>query len=329
MVQISRSGFNKALVAGALLTAFSGSVWAEPMKIAIANFGDHPQLNESVEGFKKELTRQGFIEGKDVVYELSHTNFDSTLLPQMIAKLQAGKPKLMLTITTPVSQVAKKALQGSGIPIVFSVVTDPVAAKLTPSWEKGDVGITGSSDLQDMAAVMQFAHKLVPNSKNFGMPYNPGEANDVALLEKVKQAGTTNDYKIVSVGVDNANDIQQRITSLKGKVDVLYNPTSNLLQPATPAVSAAARQIGVPLMGADPEPVHKGLVVAAVAVRYERVGENAGKLAARILKGEDPKNIAPMKPTLADHETVVSRKALKAFNMTASPAIADCKCFVE
>ena len=93
--------------------------------------------------------------------------------------------------------------------------------------------------------------------------------------------------------------------------------------------STAARQIGVPLMGADPEPVHKGLVVAAVAVRYERVGENAGKLAARILKGEDPKNIAPMKPTLADHETVVSRKALKAFNMTASPAIADCKCFVE
>ncbi|QIL73852.1 ABC transporter substrate-binding protein (plasmid) [Diaphorobacter sp. HDW4B] len=329
MVQTTRAGFNKALVAGALLTALSTSVWADPVKIAIANFGDHPQLNESITGFKKELTRQGFVEGKDVVYELSHTNFDSTLLPQMIAKLQAGKPKLMLTITTPVSQVAKKALMSSGIPIVFSVVTDPVAAKLTPSWDKGDTGITGSSDLQDMAAVMQFAHKLVPNSKRFGMPYNPGEANDVALLEKVKQTGTTNDYQIVSVGVDNANDVQQRIASLKGKVDVLYNPTSNLLQPATPAVSAAARQIGVPLMGADPEPVHKGLVVAAVAVRYEKVGENAGKIAARILKGEDPKNIAPMKPTLADHETVVSRTALKAFKMTAPAGIADCKCFVD
>lgn len=329
MVQTSRAGFNKALIAGALLTALSSSVWADPIKIAIANFGDHPQLNESISGFKKELARQGFVEGKDVVYEMSHTNFDSTLLPQMISKLQAGKPKLMLTITTPVSQVAKKALTGSGIPIVFSVVTDPVAAKLTPSWDKGDVGITGSSDLQDMAAVMQFAHKLVPNSKRFGMPFNPGEANDVALLEKVKQAGAANDYQIVSVGVDNANDVQQRITSLKGKVDVLYNPTSNLLQPATPAVSAAARQIGVPLMGADPETVNKGLVVAAVAVRYEKVGENAGKIAARILKGEDPRNIAPLKPSLADHETVVSRTALKAFKMTPPPAIADCKCFVD
>ncbi|GAB2486005.1 ABC transporter substrate-binding protein [Comamonas humi] len=328
MVQFSRAGVKQAVLAGALLAAF-GSAWAEPIKIAIANFGDHPQLNESVDGFKKELARLGYAEGKDVVYELSHTNFDATLLPQMIAKLQASKPKLIYTITTPVSQVAKKALAGSGIPIVFGVVTDPVAAKLTPSWDKGDTGITGSSDLQDVGAVMQFAHKLVPGSKSFGMPYNPGEANDVALLEMVKKAGAANDFKVVSVGVDSANDIQQRITSLKGKVDVLYNPTSNLLQPATPAVSAASRQIGVPLMGADPEPVRKGLVVAAVAVRYEKVGENAAKLAARVLKGEDPKNIAPVKPTLADHETVVSRKALKAFNLQASPAIADCKCFVD
>lgn len=328
MVQISRSGIKKALLAGAMLAAFSAA-WADPIKIAIANFGDHPQLNEAVEGFKKELSREGYVEGKDVVYELSHTNFDATLLPQMIAKLQAGKPRLIYTITTPVSQVAKKALAGSGIPIVFGVVTDPVAAKLTPSWEKGDNGITGSSDLQDVGAVMQFAHKLVPGSKNFGMPYNPGEANDVALLEMVKKAGAANDFKVVSVGVDSANDIQQRITSLKGKIDVLYNPTSNLLQPATPAVSAASRQIGVALMSADPDPVRKGLVVAAVAVRYERVGENAGRLAVRVLKGEDPRNIAPVKPTLADHETVVSRAALRAFNMKVSPAIADCKCFVD
>ena len=54
----SRTGFNKALIAGALLTAFAGSVWAEPMKIAIANFGDHPQLNESVTGFKKQLAKE-------------------------------------------------------------------------------------------------------------------------------------------------------------------------------------------------------------------------------------------------------------------------------
>ena len=82
-------------------------------------------------------------------------------------------------------------------------------------------------------------------------------------------------------------------------------------------------------MNADPEPVRKGIAVAAVAVSYERVGVNAGKIAARILKGADPKTIAPSKPAIEDHETVVSRKALKAFNMKETPAIAACNCLVD
>ena len=328
MAQFNLFGMKKALLATALVTAV-GAAWAEPIKIAIASFGDHPQLNASIAGFKKQLAAEGFVEGKDVTYQLSHTNFDLTLVPQMIAKLKADKPKLMYTITTPVTQVAKKDLAGTNIPIVFAAVTDPVAAKLTPSWEAGDAGITGASDLQDMGAVMGFAHKLVPGAKRFGMPYNPGEANDAALLEKLKAAAPAQGFSVVSVGVDNANDIQQRVASFKGKADVIYNPTSNLLQPATAAVASAARQAGIPLMNADPEPVRKGIAVAAVAVSYERVGVNAGKIAARILKGADPKTIAPSKPAIEDHETVVSRKALKAFNMKETPAIAACNCLVD
>ena len=328
MVSFTRAQWCKSLVAGALISCV-GTVWAEPLKIAIASFGDHPQLNAAIAGFKKQLAAEGYAEGNQVVYELSHTNFDATLLPQMIAKLKAGKPKLMYTITTPVSQVAKKNLAGSGIPIVFAAVTDPIVAKLTPSWTSGDTGITGASDLQDMAAVMKFAHQLAPQAKAFGMPYNPGEANDVALLDKLKAAAPAEKFSVVSVGVDSANDIQQRVASLKGKADVIYNPTSNLLQPAVAAVASAARQAGIPLMNADPEPVRQGIAVAAVAVSYEKVGMNAGKIAARILKGADPKTIAPSKPSLADHETVVSRRALKAFNMKETPELTSCNCLVD
>ena len=88
----------------------------------------------------------------------------------MIAKLQADQPKIIYTITTPVSQIAKKALAGSGITIVFSAVTDPVAAKLVPSWDAGDEGMTGATDLQDMAAVLAFTQKLLPNAKRLGVP---------------------------------------------------------------------------------------------------------------------------------------------------------------
>ena len=160
----------------------------------------------------------------------------------MIAKLQAENPKLIYTVTTPVSQIAKKALAGSGIPIVFSAVTDPVAAKLVPSWDKGDDGMTGASDLQDIAAVLEFTHKFLPDAKRLAVPYNPGEANDVALLEKVQELAPAAGFTVVPVGIDNVNDILQRVTSVAGKADVIYTPASNLIQPAIAAVSGVTRR---------------------------------------------------------------------------------------
>lgn len=312
-----------ALIAGAATAA------AEPIKIAIANFGEHPQLNASIVGFKKALADNGFVEGKDVVYTESNTSFDASLVPQMIAKLQSDNPKLMYTITTPVSQIAKKALAGSGIPIVFSAVTDPVAAKLVPSWDAGDVGMTGATDLQDIAAVMAFTKKLLPNAKRFGVPYNPGEANDVALLDKVKQAAPAAGFEVVAVGVDNVNDIQQRIASFAGKADVIYTPASNLLQPAIAAVSAAARQAGIPIVNSDDAAVRNGVVPASFAVNYEQVGENAGKIAAKILKGGDPKTIAPSRPAYEDHAPLINTTVLKAFGADVPASLADCNCFVK
>ena len=325
----SLSRIASGLFVSAVLAVSLGSALADPVKIGIANFGEHPQLAASIVGFKKGLAEGGFAEGTGVTFSESHTNFDASLVPQMITKLQSEQPKLMYTITTPVSQIAKKALAGSGIPIVFAAVTDPVAAKLVPSWETGDEGMTGASDLQDIAAIFEFAKKLFPNAKRLGVPYNPGEANDAAIVEAIKAAGATAGIEIVPVGVDNVNDIQQRIASLTGKADLIYVPASNLIQPAVPAVAAAARQAGIPIINSDDSAVRNGTVPAAFSVNYEQVGVAAGKIAAEILNGKDPKTIAPWKPAYSDHAPVISKKAMAAFGVEIPADMASCGCLVD
>ncbi|OSQ47407.1 ABC transporter substrate-binding protein [Thalassospira alkalitolerans] len=315
-------------IAGAMVAAI-GTASADPIKVGIANFGEHPQLNAAIAGFKEAMAANGFTDGTDVVYSESHTNFDASLVPQMIAKLQAENPKLIYTVTTPVSQIAKKALAGSGIPIVFSAVTDPVAAKLVPSWDKGDDGMTGASDLQDIAAVLEFTHKFLPDTKRLAVPYNPGEANDVALLEKVQELAPAAGFTVVPVGIDNVNDILQRVTSVAGKADVIYTPASNLIQPAIAAVSAAARQIGIPIVNSDSSAVANGTVPASFSVDYGQVGRNAGKIAAEILKGKDPASIAPSAPSYADHAPLISKKASAAFGIEIPAEFNDCGCIVE
>lgn len=325
----TKSKLITSLMAVGLMLAATGSAAADPIRIGIANFGEHPPLNAAIAGFKQALAENGFVEGKDVVYTESHTNFDASLVPQMIAKLQAEQPKLVYTVTTPVSQIAKKALAGSGIPVIFTAVTDPVAANLVPSSESGDYGITGATDSQDMAAVLAFTKKLLPNAKRLGLPYNPGEANDVALLETVRKIAPEQGFEVVEVGVDNLNDIQQRITSLAGKVDVIYGPTSNMIQPAIAAVASAARQSGIPVVNAVDTAVLEGFVPASFAVNYQQVGKNAGKIAAEVLKGKDPKSIAPVRPAVADHQALISKKAMAAFGIEIPASLADCNCIVE
>lgn len=302
---------------------------ADPVRIGIANFGEHPQLSNTIQGFKDVLTAGGYIEGKDVSYSESHTNFDISLVPQMIAKLQAEHPQIIFTVTTPVSQVAKKALLDSGITIIFSAVTDPVEAKLVPSWDAGDKGITGATDLQDVGAIMSFAKKLIPTATRFGYAYNPGEANDVALLGKFEAAGAKQGLTVIPVGIDNVNDIQQRITAFSGKVDVIYTPSSNLLQPAIAAVASAARQIAIPIINSDDGAVSSGIVPASFAVNYRQVGENAGKIALQVLKGTPAEAIPPSRPTYEDHKPLVSKKTLEAFGAKIPDGFADCNCVID
>ena len=80
MLKSTSKWLSSLVVAGAFMAGVA-SASAEPIKIAIANFGEHPQLNASIAGFKKALAENGFVEGKDVVYSESNTSFDASLVP--------------------------------------------------------------------------------------------------------------------------------------------------------------------------------------------------------------------------------------------------------
>lgn len=316
----------KGIAAAALATAMMCGSAVAADKIGIAQFGKHPQLDRVVETFKEELAAQGL---KDIEFVESQVNFDTNLIPQMVTKLQAASPKLILSITTPVSQGTKQLLAGTNIPVVFAAVTDPVAAKLVPAWDKADAAMTGASDLQDLDAVLAFSKKLLPGAKRVGFPYNPGEANDVATLDLIKGIAPKHGLEIVEVGVDSVNDIPVRITSLKGKADFIYVPASNLVQPAVPAVAASANQIGLPIVNSSQKAVEQGLVLASFEVSYGQVGRNAGKLAAAHLKGTPIADLKPIRPKYEDHRAMINLTVLKAAGRELPAALKDCNCFTK
>jgi putative ABC transport system substrate-binding protein len=312
-----------SLVGTVVLTA--GSALADTKKISIANFGAHPQLDVVVEGFKSAIDASDV----DVEYTVDHVNFDATLLPQMFAKIQASEPDMVFSITTPVAQNMLNLFGDSGIPMLFGAVTDPVAAELVPSWDAGGKNITGVADALDIRATLEFIHQLFPDAKTVGVPFNPSEANDLATLKLFEENAAEFGMSIESVGVDNTNDIMARVTSLAGKSDVIYGPASNMIQPAIAAVASAANQAGKPVVNMNDGPVREGVVAAGFTVSYHRIGELAGEMAVRILKGEAAENIAPKGPRFEDHIRVISKSSMAELGAAIPDSFADCDCIVD
>src|SRR4029077_4814882 len=123
--------------------------------------GPHGSLTQVMDGFKAALAEKGFEAGKNITYDYSDCNFDPSLMPQVISKLEAAKPDLMLTVTTPMTQAAVKLVRDQSLPIVFAPVTDPVAAGLVPDWQHGSARFVGASNMQSTETVIDFARKLL------------------------------------------------------------------------------------------------------------------------------------------------------------------------
>lgn len=305
-----------------LLAFFAGAAQAQPKLITIANFGEHPALRAAVNGFKAEVVRQGFVEGKDVAFDDQHINFDRTLIPQLLTNAASKKPALIVVVTTPVAQSSIRVVTDKSIPIVFMSVVDPVVAKIVPSWERGSDTHTGATLYPDFNASLAFVRQLLPNANRLGIPYNPGEDNDISNMKEMRAAAPKHGFALVEVGIDSPNDIAQRLQSLQGKVDAVFVIQSNILQTSLPVIAAATQRMGVPAINTLDTPVRQHQFLAAHALSYERMGANAGRIAARILRGEKPAAIPPHRPGPEDYSIVISRKQLVQWKMEAPAAFA-------
>ena len=84
-----------------------------------------------VEAFRQELSKLGWIEGKNIVIEYRFAEQKNERLPQLAADLVRLKVELIVVISNPAALAAKGAT--TTIPIVMTSTTDPVGEGLVAS----------------------------------------------------------------------------------------------------------------------------------------------------------------------------------------------------
>ncbi|MBP7645938.1 MAG: ABC transporter substrate-binding protein [Comamonas sp.] len=304
------------LGAVALAIASMTGAHAADKSVAVTAIVEHPALDAVRDGVQAALKAEGFESGKNLKWQYQSAQGNTGTAAQIARKFVGDKPDAIVAIATPSAQAVVASTKS--VPVVFSAVTDPVVAKLVPSWEASKTNVTGVSDLLALDKQMNLVKQVVPGAKRIGMVYNPGEANSVVVVKELQKLLPTLGMTLVEAAAPRSVDVSSAARSLIGKVDVIYTSTDNNVVSAYEALVKVGQDAKIPLVASDTDSVKRG-AVAAYGINYRDLGEQTGRMVARILKGEAPGTIKPevstkmelfVNPTAAEKQGIKLSDAL-------------------
>ena len=253
---------------------------------------EHPDLFADQEGFHRAMAEAGFVEGENVEYTFLCAEGDMSLAKSIADRFVSEKVDLIHAITTPNAQACVAAAEGTKIPVVFSTCTAPAAAEIVSTWDapRPD-NVTGVSDMADMKAQMEMIKEIYPALSVLGVIYNAGEVNSVVQINQLKNiVADVGIERLVEGTCSTTADVATAAAALIGRCDAIYIPTDNTAVSGLEAIIAVAEENQIPFFGSTGDMVDRGCI-AAKGADYTWIGEEAGRYAARILKGESAGDI--------------------------------------
>ena len=312
-----------ALAAMTSLTACSGGQTASSgtdggedgtYTIGVVQYATHPSLDNCYEGFLKGLADEGFVEGENLTIDFQNAQGDTANCDLMAKTMVTSRWDLLAGIATPAVMSEYSAAKSSDIPIVFTAVSDPVSAGLVQSIEQPGSNCTGTSDVLPLEKQVKMIRAFLPDATKIGVIYTTSGPNSVSHLEKLQGIAADNGFEVIAVGVTNSSEVASAAASVVAQgADCINNFTDNNVVDNLSAVIKAANDGGIPVFGSEIEQVKNGCL-ASESIDYVALGEQTGRMAARILSGEDASTM-PVEE-VEDATPVYNSEVLEALGLT-------------
>lgn len=257
---------------------------SKKLKVGIVQIMEHPSLDEIRQSFLDEMEALGY--GPDQVdYDYQSAQSEPANVTSICQKFVGDGVDLIVAIATPSAQGASAATDQ--IPIIFSAVTDPVAAELVDSLAVPGGNCTGTSDAIPADRIFSLADELTPGIKTFGFIYNLSEPNSVSVITEAKAYLDSKNVAYQEATITNVSELTTAAESLIGKVDAIFSPIDNTVASGMVTLAEIATSNKIPVyVAADSMVADGGL--ATVGVNYTQLGKQTAQMAKDVLEGADP-----------------------------------------
>jgi len=271
-------------LAGSIEQKISGDTHNK--KVLISQVIEHKALDSTTKGIIDALENAGFKRDVNIDIRIESAQGSPALASQIASKFVSQNPDVVVGVGTISAQSFVKYAADRKVKLVFSSITDPLAANLVQNLDKPGNNTSGVSNFVDLEPQIKLFKRLQPKLKRLGILYNPGEINSVSIVRKLEKLCGQFNLNLVKQIATKTADVPQAATKLVNQSDAIFISNDNTALSALQSIIRAANNVAVPVYVSDTDAVELGALAALGPNQYQ-LGLQTGKIILRSFKGED------------------------------------------
>jgi putative ABC transport system substrate-binding protein len=283
-----------------LLVFWASASGAADKTVGVIMSGNLGYYQEIHKAFVGAMAKEGF-DYRKVDTLLQMPSPDMLSWTNSARKLTVAEVNVIVTYGAPAALAAIK--ETKSIPIVYAGVYDPTAVGVAAR------NITGISCKVPLTSLLRYLRKMIPFSK-VAVVYNESEPDSVRQAEELAQLESQYGFQTVRMTVRKVDDAKR--LSFAGKADAVFITVSAAANEALDVIVKSAQGAKIPTISQTGGTGEKGVILSLAPSPTEQ-GEAAGRMAARLLRGENPAAIPPEVPKLV--ELVLNLKEANALGI--------------
>jgi putative tryptophan/tyrosine transport system substrate-binding protein len=310
-----------ALGAGLAATTLSMPARAQrpgkmPLIGVAAGFSEQA-MRPLLDAFQKQLQVHGWSAGSNFALEARYAS--GAYEAEQARALIARNPDVIVTQGTGMLTVVRR--ETKTIPIVFTMVPDPVSLGIVDNLARPGGNVTGFTNFEFSIGGkwLELLKELKPSLKHVLLISNPGNPNNVQFSKHIEAQGGPFALEVSTAQVRNVDEMTAAIASAGQRPDgaVLMLPDSLLVVNSARFAETATKH-RMPAMGPFRVFNDNGGLVS-YGLNFTELYRQAAAYVDRILRGEKPGELPIQAPTKFD--LVINVKTATAIGLTVPPLL--------
>lgn len=281
-----------ALVGGVLLAS------AEPRQsdLLLVKSGEGGFYDQAVKGLLSVLEKNGHrVNPPQIV--LKRTSADREAVQSALAR----NPKVVVVLGTDAALLVKelqdKQAPAQRVPVVFTLVIDPVALGLIQSPEQSGTRFAGVALAVPPQRQFRALLDVVPTIKRVGVVYNPSDETSNRLIALAQESAQKLGLELVTAHATTKEGVPEALKTLRGKAEAFWLVPDPVCASPEPLghILAFANDQRLPLIAFSDAFVRRGALIG-LGVDFTEQGGLAGEQVLQILNGTPPEELPLLTP---------------------------------